>query len=166
MIYIYRLYPCAIPDEDTVLLTGGYLGRRTVSRYNRDGWMEESFPILNEGRYMHGCAAFIMDLEPVRGRRYKHQSNFYYVQVFLVVGGRGSTSRFLDSTEVFGGPSGQWVTMKPLPVAVRGLAGAKISNTVFMFGMFFNTIMVNLIMCLSLTFQFCFRWREFRRIQK
>ena len=141
MIYIYRLYPCAIPDEDTVLLTGGYLGRRTVSRYNRDGWMEESFPILNEGRHMHGCAAFVMDLEPVKGSNislqiYRPYYNFY-AQVFLVVGGQGSTLRFLDSTEVFGGSSGQWVTMKPLPVAVKGLAGAKISNTVFMFGLFY-----------------------------
>ena len=70
-INFYMLYPCAIPDEDTVLLTGGYLGRRTVSRYNIDGWMKDSFPILNEGRHMHGCAAFVMDLEPVRGRIFR-----------------------------------------------------------------------------------------------
>ena len=49
-----------------MLLTGGYLGRKTVSRYNIDGWVE-GFPSLNEGRHMHGCAAFIMDLELVRG---------------------------------------------------------------------------------------------------
>ena len=69
-----------------------------------------------------------------------------------MVGGQGqaSSSSFLDSTEVFSGSSGLWITMKPLPVAVRGLAGAKISNTVFMFGLFYNLQcydMVN-IMCL------------------
>ena len=69
---------CAIPDGDSVLVTGGrkynnkdfkptnvdYSGSAKVHRYNLEGWVEE-LPDLTVGRRMHGCAAFSMEEEQV-----------------------------------------------------------------------------------------------------
>ena len=72
-----------------------------------------------------------------------------------MVGGQGqaSSSSFLASTEVFSGSSGLWITMKPLPVAVKGLSGAKISNTVFMFGLFSILLWVIIMSKFSILFK-------------
>ena len=50
---------CAIPDGESVVLTGGEKGiiRSKVSRYNKDGWMED-LADLNMGRWGHGCAGY------------------------------------------------------------------------------------------------------------
>ena len=37
-----------------------------VHRYNQEGWVED-LPDLTVGRYGHGCAAFTMNQEQVRG---------------------------------------------------------------------------------------------------
>ena len=39
---------------------------------------------------------------------------------------------YLDSTEVYRG--GRWITVEPLPVAVTGVRGASLDNTVYMTG--------------------------------
>ena len=39
---------------------------------------------------------------------------------------------YLPSTEVYRG--GQWITLEPLPVAVMGVRGATVDNTVYMTG--------------------------------
>ena len=39
---------------------------------------------------------------------------------------------YLASTEVYRG--GQWITVAPLPVAVMGVRGASLDNTVYMTG--------------------------------
>ena len=58
---------CAIPDPDgaSVVLTGGYSTiSKTVSRYNRSGWVED-LANMTEGRSYHGCAGFMKDGELV-----------------------------------------------------------------------------------------------------
>ena len=56
---------CSIPDEDSVLLTGGHWTMNKVSRYGRDqGWVED-LPDLTVGRMSHGCAAFSKENEQV-----------------------------------------------------------------------------------------------------
>ena len=57
---------CAIPDGESVVLTGGESGaiRSKVSRYNKDGWMED-LPDLNMGRWAHGCAGYKRGSEQV-----------------------------------------------------------------------------------------------------
>ena len=55
------------------------------------------------------------------------------IQVYLVVGGwtgAGGT----NTTEVYSG--GQWRTVGALPVAVNGLAGVTVGNTVYMTGLY------------------------------
>ena len=41
-----------------VVITGGVVTRKTVSRYNKDGWVED-MPSLNQGRTVHGCTTFV-----------------------------------------------------------------------------------------------------------
>ena len=56
---------CAIPDGDSVVLTGGMMTLNKVSRYQMDqGWVED-LPELKFGRYYHGCAVFAKDDEQV-----------------------------------------------------------------------------------------------------
>ena len=52
-----------------------------------------------------------------------------------MAGGVKGGGKKLDSSEVFDGH--QWISAKPLPIAVDGLAGATVSNTVFMLGQYF-----------------------------
>ena len=56
---------CSIPLGDQLVLTGGGDTRTTVSRYGKDGWVKD-MPSLNQGRYSHGCAAFMIGSERVR----------------------------------------------------------------------------------------------------
>ena len=56
---------CSIPGPDSVVLTGGSgLVSSKVSRYTRQGWVED-LPDMSLGRMNHGCAAFIQDNEQV-----------------------------------------------------------------------------------------------------
>ena len=65
-------YACAIPEGDSVVLTGGIIitsyvamAESRVSRYRIDqGWLED-LPVLKVGRYLHGCTAFTKDDEEV-----------------------------------------------------------------------------------------------------
>ena len=71
------------------------------------------------------------------------------IQIYLVAGGCGRwlldsvkntggnsgddhCTEYLASTEVYRG--GKWLTVEPLPVAVMGLRGASLDNTVYMTG--------------------------------
>jgi len=50
-------YACGIPDEDTIVMIGGYdPAHNYVTRYNVNGFVEE-LPQLPENRFDHACAA-------------------------------------------------------------------------------------------------------------
>ena len=53
----YYSYACAIPQEDSVIVTGGYWTSTTVSVYNTEGWLED-LPPLNTGRDSHACSSY------------------------------------------------------------------------------------------------------------
>ena len=57
--YIYRS-ACAIPEEASLVITGGVDTLRTVSRYSITGYMED-LAELNVGRYGHGCSSYYKD---------------------------------------------------------------------------------------------------------
>ena len=69
--FLLRL-ACAIPDGDSVIMTGGYNyssggndSLTRVSRYTREqGWVED-LPELLIGREDHGCASYTKDDEKV-----------------------------------------------------------------------------------------------------
>ena len=54
--YIYR-YACAIPEEASLVITGGLSTQKTVSRYNITGWVQD-LAELNVGRQTHGCSSY------------------------------------------------------------------------------------------------------------
>ena len=65
-IYFNVRKACTIPDPagPSVVVTGGYNTRNTVSRYNRSGWVED-LANLTVGRRSHGCAGYMKDGELV-----------------------------------------------------------------------------------------------------
>ena len=62
---LYYSFACAIPDTDTVVLTGGANTLNTVALYNDKGWVED-FPDLSIGRQGHACAGYTSDGRRVR----------------------------------------------------------------------------------------------------
>ena len=65
MFIIFYSRACAIPNSDTVIITGGDFTRNTVSVYNVGGWQED-LPPLNTGRYWHACTSFWSDERRVK----------------------------------------------------------------------------------------------------
>ena len=55
----------SIPLVDEVVLTGGTVTQRIVSRYDKDGWVRD-MSSLNQGRRDHGCTSFMTGGEEVR----------------------------------------------------------------------------------------------------
>ena len=125
---------CAISAGSSFLVTGGWHTQATVSRYTlAQGWVED-LSSLNQGRYDHGCAAFAGDNGQVLLRKCKEWMVFclhLYFQNFLVAGG-SNDYHLLDSTEVF--RDGEWTVVAPLPLALEGVRGVTLDNTVFMTG--------------------------------
>ena len=68
--FLFRL-ACAIPDGDSVIMTGGYnytnweMSLTRVSRYTREQGWGEDLPDLIFGREDHGCASYTKDDEEV-----------------------------------------------------------------------------------------------------
>ena len=60
LCFTFTSYACSIPDptSDTVIVTGGVLQQFNVSRYGREGWLEE-LPQLRHGRQEHGCGGYV-----------------------------------------------------------------------------------------------------------
>ena len=51
---------CGIADEDdgSYIITGGVDTRKTVTKYDKNGFMED-LPSLNTGRWDHGCGTYL-----------------------------------------------------------------------------------------------------------
>ena len=57
---------CSISLDDEVIITGGQYTLKTVSRYNKEGWLSPDLPELKEGREVHGCTKYSSGGEQVR----------------------------------------------------------------------------------------------------
>ena len=55
---LYFRYACSIQLEEKVIVTGGGYTETTVSVYNIGGWVED-LPVLNTGRWDHGCGHYV-----------------------------------------------------------------------------------------------------------
>ena len=62
---VYYSYACAIPDGDSVIITGGTYSLTTVSIYNVEGWQQD-LPPLNTGRNSHACSSYLSGGSKVR----------------------------------------------------------------------------------------------------
>merc|ERR1719312_701714 len=101
---------CAIPDQTTVIITGGVSTLHTVSRYGTSGHIED-LPSLNQGRNNHGCGVYTDDSGE---------------QVLLVVGGIDDSGAYISSTELLPRSSSAWVTVNNLTrnlASVKGVTG-------------------------------------------
>ena len=65
MKYVYYSWACNISLTDSVVITGLDYPLNIVSRYNKDGWLED-LPSLNVGRNGHGCSQYSSGGEQVR----------------------------------------------------------------------------------------------------
>jgi len=88
---------------------------KIVTRYGALGYVED-LPPLKEGRYAHGCGAYLREDR---------------TQVLLVAGGAPG---YLSSTEILANPSSDWVLTTNLPRRMEGLIGASVAGVVYMTG--------------------------------
>ena len=65
MKYVFHRWACSISLANEVIITGGLETLNIVSRYNKDGWVED-LPSLKEGRHGHGCSQYSSGGEQVR----------------------------------------------------------------------------------------------------
>ena len=74
---------CAINLGSSVILTGGYHTRTTVSQYNEAGWVRD-LPDLLQGRYYHGCTSYDnndgtqVDIDIILSRTFRIILLFFY----------------------------------------------------------------------------------------
>ena len=59
-----------------MVLTGGKYIMTTVSLYDTGGWVRD-MPVLNKGRWRHGCTSYFTGGEKVRMAIRCHDNNFY-----------------------------------------------------------------------------------------
>jgi len=109
---------CAIPDQDSVIVTGGGSSKNTVSVYTVEGWQQD-LPPLNTGRFRHACSSYWSDER----------------RIFMVTGGWETSFSDLDSTEVFDSALGSWAASgAKLPRPMSGLRATNINDRVLIFG--------------------------------
>merc|ERR1719450_1002130 len=75
---------CSIQLEETVVITGGFYTKSSVSIYSEDGWVED-LPNLLTGRYHHSCGHYVNNDDKM---------------VYLVTGGYTGSNNLL-TTEIF-----------------------------------------------------------------
>merc|ERR1719430_3012103 len=112
-------HACSIPDKttDTLLITGGLNTTKTVSRYSGFGFLED-LPSLNNGRYNHGCGAYMREDG---------------IQVYLVTGGYDGAD-YLSSTEILPTSSSTWVLANALPKKMCCMKGLSLDGILYMTG--------------------------------
>jgi len=116
----YRtVHACSIHDitTDTLIITGGNETKKYVTRYDVLGFVED-LPPLNEGRYAHGCGAYLREDG---------------TQALLVAGGVGHQG-YLSSTEILATPTSDWLLTTKLPRKMEGLKGATVAGFLYMTG--------------------------------
>ena len=109
-----------------------------MSRYGKEGWIEDFSSGLNTGRWRHGCSSFLSeDNERVfLSRDLESKDNPLTInQVLLVTGGWTGQER-LDSTEVYRPSAGEWreVHSGVLPRPMRGVRVVTLNNRALLFG--------------------------------
>lgn len=111
---------CVIPDEDSVVVTGGYYSRNKVTRYYRNG-TSTSLPDLQDGRNGHACGHYV-------------DSN--NKKVFLVTGGHYSSNGYYyrSSTEELTHKAEGWRFVEEIYKYVGGIRAVSIDNTIIISG--------------------------------
>ena len=68
---------CGIPDPDNeeIIITGGWPGERTVSVYSEDGWQRD-LTSLNTARKSHACGSYVK-----AGKKVNHILMYHAIRV-------------------------------------------------------------------------------------
>ena len=139
--YIYRA-ACAIPEEDSLVITGGLHTLRTVSRYSITGWVGD-LAELNVGRRNHGCSSYYKDVAQVSICNSVIMFVYLFIKILLVAGGWDEDYNKLASTEIF--DSRSWLLVGELSHPALGVRGARLGNTVFMTGELSEGVIITLL---------------------
>ena len=121
-----------------MVVSGGRYTITTVSRYGKQGWIEDFSSGLSTGRYYHGCSSFLTE----DNERVNIQFDFLKTisiilfQMLLVTGGLDSIAEILASTEVYCPSAGEWkeVPGGALPRPMAGVRVVTLNNRVLLFG--------------------------------
>ena len=108
-----------------------------MSRYGKQGWIEDFSSRLRTGRFNHGCSSFLNhDNERVKFNLFLIKHSFNKIQVFLVTGGWDSRNKPLASTEVYRPSAGEWreVPGGALPRGMGYVRVVTLNNRVLLFG--------------------------------
>ena len=133
-INIYYRSACAIPDGDSVILTGGRYTKQTVSRYDSTGYVG-NLADLRVGRYNHGCGSYLRhDGTKVSIGFVISLCLHQFIQVFLVAGGWADDTFPFWSTEILEGVDRSWIMNTPMPRALSGMRGLTLDNILYMTG--------------------------------
>jgi len=107
---------CGIPDEDTIVMTGGWPPHDYVTRYNVNGFVEE-LPQLPGDRVYHACAALPS------------------TKAFIVAGGSGSDGSIDLSSVLTLLPGAQaWTPLASLPRPLSGVRASIVAGKIRMNG--------------------------------
>ena len=120
---------CAINLGSSVILTGGYNTRTTVSEYNEAGWVRD-LPALLQKRWSHGCTYYTNDegIKVIYNIDNNHCPTIMIFQTYLVSGGYDYDGGLLSSTELLVETATAWVLTGELPSPRSGLRAANIDN--------------------------------------
>jgi len=109
-------YSCAVEDQDSLIVTGGY-GSVSVTRYNATGGVEEEFADLPEKREYHACGLLQSD----------------QMKVPFVIGGYVK-SAITDSVLALFPRASSWKAMSPLPKKLRATGSVMVDSQVWVTG--------------------------------
>ena len=133
---------CAISDGDFVLVTGGTFSEFSVTRYNRDGVINDpDLPYLSSGRWSHACAKYLNDQQEtvkyldINDQEIQIHLN-PHVQVYIVAGGSGPNGTRYNTAEILvrGAPS--WVNISAtIPMGpINYFSGINLNGKVYFLG--------------------------------
>jgi len=112
---------CLINEGPTFLVTGGiqtFQSVSTVSRYDKNGWIED-LDTMNYERSNHAC-----------GRFFDNNGNI----VNIVAGGTTGYNDIIDNSEINMDDTRSWKLVAPLPTRLTGLKGVTFNNQFFVTG--------------------------------
>ena len=124
-----------------MLVTGGTFSEFSVTRYNRDGVINDpDLPYLSSGRWSHACAKYLNDQqETVKQLDINVQIDklkLINVQVYIVAGGSGPNGTRYNTAEILvrGAPS--WVNITAtIPMGpLNYFSGINLNGKVYFLG--------------------------------
>ena len=124
-----------------MLVTGGTFSEFSVTRYNRDGVINDpDLPYLSSGRWSHACAKYLNDQqETVKHLDINVQIDklkLINVQVYIVAGGSGPNGTRYNTAEILVRGALSWVNITAtIPMGpLNYFSGINLNGKVYFLG--------------------------------